>query len=130
MAIEELITDPVLRPLLSSSQNTIAHALEMLSWVDRNQSVEPTLESQLTLSKYQKKLIAHLAQLRGHNRQAIFGVRATKQETAEARQEVDRLLLQLQNLYYEQRHLVGEIGACEGYEYVPYSKLDSPFDPA
>lgn len=116
MAVAELITDPALRPLLSSSQDTLAHILEMLSWVDQNQSSEPSLEAQLTLSKFQKKLIAHLAQLRGHNRRAIFGVRATKQETAEARQEVDRLLLQLQNLYYEQRHLMGEISACEGYE--------------
>ncbi len=116
MAVAELITDPALQPLLSSSQNTLAHILDMLSWVDQNQNAEPPLETQLNLSKYQKKMIAHLAQLRGHNRRAIFGVRATKQETAEARQEVDRLLLQLQNLYYEQRHLMGEIGACEGYE--------------
>lgn len=116
MAVANLITDPALHPLLSSSQNTLAHILEMLSWVDQNQGVEPSMEEQLTLSKYEKKMIAHLAQLRGHNRLAIFGVRATKQQTAEARQEVDRLLLQLQNLYYEQRHLMGEIGACEGYE--------------
>jgi Fms-interacting protein/Thoc5 len=119
MAVAKLITDPTLIPLLSSSQKTLAHMLEMMSWVDQNQSVELALETQLTLSKYQKTMIALLAQLRGQNRRAIFGVRGTKQETAEARQEVDRLLLQLQNLYYEQRHLMGEIGACEGYEYVP-----------
>jgi THO complex subunit 5 len=118
MAVTDLITDPDLRPLLALSQSTLKHILDMLSWVDQNQSIEPSLTTQLTLSKYQKTMIAHLAQIRGHNRRAIFGVRATKQETAEARQEVDRLLLQLQNLYYEQRHLMGEIGACEGYEYV------------
>jgi hypothetical protein len=28
------------------------------------------------------------------------------------------LHLQLQNLYYEERHLRGEIAACESYEYV------------
>ena len=123
MAIAELIIDPALRALLSSSQDTLAHILEMLSWVDQNQSAEPSLESQLQLSQHQKRMIAHLAQLRGHNRRAIFGVRATKQETAEARQEVDRLLLQLQNLYYEQRHLMGEISACEAYEYVSIFKV-------
>lgn len=122
MAVAELIIDPALRPLLSSSQKALVHILEMMCWVDQNQSEEPSLEVQFTLSRYQKKMIAHLAQLRGHNRRAIFGVRATKQETAEARQEVDRLLLQLQNLDYEQRHLMGEIGACEGYEYVSLSK--------
>ena len=47
----------------------------------------------------------------------MLGVRSTKQETAEARQEIDSLHLQLQNLYYEQRHLRGEIAACEEYEH-------------
>ena len=72
----------------------------------------------LELSKQQKLLYTYLAQLRGHNRNAIFAVRNTKQSTAEARQEIDRLHLQLQNLYYEQRHLRGEISACESYESV------------
>ena len=31
-------------------------------------------------------------------------------------QEIDALHLQLQNLYYEQRHLRGEIAGCEDYE--------------
>ncbi|ERF71634.1 hypothetical protein EPUS_00623 [Endocarpon pusillum Z07020] len=122
MAVAELITEPALRPLLSASQNALGQILEMLSWVDQNQGDEPSLEAQLMLSKYQKRMIAHLAQVRGHNRRAISGVRVTKQETAEARQEVDRLLLQLQNLYYEQRHLMGEIGACEGYDHA-YTNL-------
>lgn len=115
MAVTELIKDPGLQPLLELSQMTLAHILEMTDWMDQNEN-EASGDSQLTLSKYQKTMVALLAQLRGHNRRAIFAVRATKQETAEARQEVDRLLLQLQNLYYEQRHLIGEIGACEGYE--------------
>ena len=80
-------------------------------------SESPSLEAQLDLSKQQKLLYSYLAQLRGLNRNAILGVRSTKQGTAEARQEIDRLLLQLQNLYYEQRHLRGEIAACESYEY-------------
>jgi len=40
------------------------------------------------------------------------------------RQEVDKLHLQLQNLYYEQRHLQGEIAACESYEYVSIHVYD------
>ena len=116
MAVAEIVTDPGLQPLLELSQRTMAHILQMIDWVDQNQSAEISPEAQLMLSKNQKTMMALLAQLRGHNRRAIFAVRATKQETAEARQEVDRLLLQLQNLYYEQRHLIGEIGACEGHE--------------
>jgi THO complex subunit 5 len=125
MAVAELITDTALQPLLSSSQATLTHVLDMLDWLDQNQTTDPSLEAQLTFSKLQKTMIAHLSQLRGQNRRAVVSVRATKQETAEARQEVDRLLLQLQNLYYEQRHLMGEIGACEGYELVvPLLGLD------
>jgi len=49
-------------------------------------------------------------------RRAIFSVRQAKVDTAEARSEIDTLHLQLQNLHYEQRHLRGEISACESYE--------------
>lgn len=116
MAIEDLITDPVLRLLLLNSQATLAQTQSIITWLSENHSDQPSQEAQLALSKQQKVLNALLAKLRGQNRRAAYGARDTKQETAEARQEVDRLLLQLQNLYYEQRHLMGEIGACEGYE--------------
>jgi hypothetical protein len=99
-----------------TSQATLEQTLEILTWLSDNQSNKPSQEAQLSLSRHQKTLFSLLAQLRGHNRRAAFGVRTTKQETTEARQEVDRLLLQLQNLYYEQRHLMGEIEGCEGYE--------------
>ena len=79
-------------------------------------SDEAQPEQQLAASKQQKVLHAHLAQLRGLNKKAILSTRTTKQETSEARQEIDSLHLQLQNLYYEQRHLRGEIAGCEGYE--------------
>lgn len=118
MAVDDLISDPSLRPLLQTSQATLAQTSSVLAWLQEQPVVQdPSLETKLELSQQQKVLNAYLAKLRGQSRRAAFGARATKQETAEARQEVDRLLLQLQNLYYEQRHLMGEIGACEGYEY-------------
>jgi len=46
-----------------------------------------------------------------------MSVKQTKQETADARSEVDMLKLQLQNLVYERGHLRGEIGGCEEYEH-------------
>lgn len=67
-------------------------------------------------ARQQKVLLAHLARLRGLHRAACLAARETKAQTAEAKRELDRLHLQLQNLYYEQRHLQGEIAACEGYE--------------
>jgi THO complex subunit 5 len=68
--------------------------------------------------RQQAELLAHVAALRGLHRRAVLSVRGTRQVVADARGEVDRLSLQLQNLAYEQRHLRGEIAACEGYEWV------------
>ena len=79
-------------------------------------SQTPSVPVQLDLSKQQRLLFSHLGQLRDLNRNAVLKVRNTKQTTAEARQEIDRLHLQLQNLYYEERHLRGEIAACDSYE--------------
>ena len=120
MGIDNIISDPTLSPLLDASHKTLDNALTLLTWLSENHTLETELQSdldtRLAFSSQQKKLLSSLAQLRGHNRRAAFEARATKQDTANARQEVDRLLLQLQNLYYEQRHLMGEIDACEGYE--------------
>jgi THO complex subunit 5 len=129
MAVEELITDTTLQPLLHTSQATLGQALAVLSWLEEHAvTTTPSLELKLELAQQQKIMNAYLAKVRGQHRQAAFGARATKQETAEARQEVDRLLLQLQNLYYEQRHLMGEIGACEDYDHaythLPLHSLD------
>lgn len=121
MAISEIVTDESLLPVLSTSAETLAQCQQLLSLLHPDStSTDPTRASELPLaaSKQQKLLFALLAKLRGQNRDAIIRVRNTKSATAEARQEIDRLHLQLQNLYYEQKHLAGEIAACESYEYV------------
>lgn len=115
----EIVKDPNLSTVLDASRDA---RLQALSLVDQIAAVDPgdnaSLEVQQETSKQQKRLITNLAQLRGLHRAAYFGARQTKSTTSEARQEVDRLHLQLQNLYYEQRHLQGEIKACESYESV------------
>jgi len=63
------------------------------------------------------KVIAHITHLRGQHRRTVLSVRNTRQGVADARGEVDRLNLQLQNLVYEQKHLRGEIAACENYDH-------------
>ena len=93
--------------------------MNLINLVEANAIVAsqtPSREAQLDLSKQQRLLYSHLGHLRELNRNAILKVRDTKQTTAEARQEIDRLHLQLQNLYYEERHLRGEITACDSYE--------------
>lgn len=119
MASADLITDPLLQSVLQSTARAREQSLAILELIDsfHASEQEPTI-AQLDLSKQQKLLNAHLAQLRGLNRKALLGVRSTKTGTAEARSEIDSLHLQLQNLYYEQRHLGGEIAACEDYKHI------------
>jgi len=110
--------------VLAISSATREQALTLLDLVDKHAldnertASSPTLpEIQQLISKQLKLLYAHLTQLRGAHRDATSSARETKALTAEARQEVDRLHLQLQNLYYEQRHLRGEINACASYDH-------------
>lgn len=117
-----IVTDQFLQKVLQTSIETRDQCSELLNFVEAtpvSHSKPLPLDVQLELSKRQKLLYSYLSILRGLNRDAILKVRGTKQTTAEARQEIDRLHLQLQNLYYEERHLRGEIAACESYEFEP-----------
>jgi len=119
MPLTPLITSLFLQSVLDTCTHTRQQCLDLIAASESHAistSHPLTPAAQLELSKQQKLLHSYLAQLRGLNRDAILEVRRTKQFTAEARQEIDRLLLQLQNLYYEERHLRGEISACESYE--------------
>lgn len=119
MATNGIVKEPNLAAVIGASHDARTQALTLLDQVAATGNVDNApAEAQLEISKQQKLLITHLAQVRGLHRAAHFSSRKTKQETAEARHEVDRLRLQLQNLYYEQRHLQGEISACESYECV------------
>ncbi|RAK97866.1 uncharacterized protein BO80DRAFT_363129 [Aspergillus ibericus CBS 121593] len=118
MAIRDIVANPSLLPVLGLSAETRDQCMKLLATLDptADLSTDPH-DRALAASREQKQLFALLARLRGQNRDAIVRVRETKQSTAEARQEIDRLHLQLQNLYYEQRHLTGEIAACESYDH-------------
>lgn len=119
MTIDAIVSDPALRSFLQTSQNAREQALglaDRLAASDAPDAPALTLAQQIALSKEQKLLNTNISSLRGLHRAAYVGARDTKAQTAEARQEVDVLHLQLQNLYYEQAHLQGEIAACESYE--------------
>jgi len=123
MTADALITEPALLSVLQAAAQARAQSLAILDLLEQHHQTSDnadaaSLDDQLAVSQQQKILNTHVAQLRGLNRKAVLSVRATKQETTEARQEIDSLHLQLQNLYYEQRHLWGEISGCEEYEYV------------
>lgn len=115
------MTDPYLQSVLATSLHTREQCMNLINLVEANANAIAASQThssqvQLDVSKQQSLLYSHLGHLRELDRNAILKVRNTKQTTAEARQEVDRLHLQLQNLYYEERHLRGEIAACDAYE--------------
>ncbi|KAI1312422.1 hypothetical protein F5Y03DRAFT_390767 [Xylaria venustula] len=127
MAVNEIVNDPELASVLAASRDTRIQALSLVDQIATAGPIDAaSAEAQLETSKQQKLLITNLAQLRGLHRAANFAARQTKAQTSEARQEVDRLHLQLQNLYYEQRHLQGEIAACESFESVPTAPTSLP----
>ena len=116
MGVESVVSDPSLQSVLTASKDARAQAIALLELASSSSaSAISQNDAAIAISKQQKVLYGYLAQLRGLQRQATLGARNTKTETAEARQEVDKLHLQLQNLYYEQRHLEGEIAACRDY---------------
>ncbi len=119
MAAGNIVTDPFLHTVLDAAdlaRRQSLHMLDLLSELPQSARAPMRHDMEMELSRNQKLLYTRLAEVRGLNRNALIGVRQTKQATAEARQEVDMLHLRLQNLYYEQRHLRGEIAACESYQ--------------
>lgn len=121
MQTYEIVTDEGLVALLRASTEARKQALEVIDLAEQSASSDPAalaplLDRATEAARRQRLLLANIAHLRTLHRKAYFSARDTKAQTAEARQEVDRLHLQLQNLYYEQRHLQGEITACENYE--------------
>ena len=115
---DEIVTDTLLRSVLDSAERARQQCLEITGLLEQHKATPTTSprDLQLELSRHQKQLFGHLAQVRSLNRDALYDVRKTKAETADARHEIDAMHLQLQNLYYEQRHLIGEIDACQSYE--------------
>lgn len=117
MSTLDIVQDPQLRSVLQAADRACEQCIAILDLIQANRdpkALSPTYEKDL--STQQKLLYSHLAVVRGLNRKALLNARKTKQETTDARQEVDKLHLQLQNLYYEQRHFRGEITVCKNYE--------------
>ena len=61
------------------------------------------------------RAMALVARLKSLYRAANAATRASKEQTAAARQEMDQSHLNLQNLLYEKRHLEREIEKCRQF---------------
>ncbi|KAI9884639.1 MAG: hypothetical protein M1823_003559 [Watsoniomyces obsoletus] len=113
ITIFDIVTDSYLHSVLDVSALTHEQCVK-LSDLAAASTERP---SRGDFAKQQKLLHAYISQLRTLNFEAILQVRQSKQATADARQEVDRLYLQLQNLDYQQLYLRMEIAACEAYDH-------------
>ncbi|KAG5918422.1 hypothetical protein E4U61_001798 [Claviceps capensis] len=122
MSLDAIVSEPGLVAVLQISDQARDQAQALLRLIDEASDSPLSAETQAEIAKQQKHLFTSISHLRGLHRNACISARETKTQTAEARQEVDRLHLQLQNLYYEQRHLQGEIFACESYDHT-YKQL-------
>lgn len=117
MPIDQIITSPLLTPALETANATLVQTQTLIDLLSQNAASPPSTDLTHTILRHQKLLSAYLSKLRLQTRRAAYTARVTKSETADARKHVDGLLLQLQNLYYEQRHLLGEIASCEDYNH-------------
>ncbi|KAF8422894.1 Fms-interacting protein-domain-containing protein [Tirmania nivea] len=121
---DSLVTDPSLCECLELVSKLRILCIQLLSGLQSQGPAGEHSEAALIERARQQKLLnAYLTQLKVLHRAAFISAREAKQTTTEARQEVDRLHLQLQNLYYEQRHLRGEIAACKDF---PHSYTSLP----
>lgn len=114
------VQDPLLQSMLAAAERTREQCLITIDFLNEHPLHGPDSEAQAEtarqLSKHQKLMTSRLANYRGLHRDAVLASRGTKQETAEAKSEIDTLHLQLQNLLYEQRHLDSEIAGCRDYK--------------
>lgn len=118
-----LVTDPQLRTVIDTADQACQYALQLADLIERNppQSNDPNILVDAAVEQecrdLQNKLAYTLAVVRKGHRDAALDVRETKQATADARHEIDTLHLHLQNLLYEERHLISEIHAADSYEH-------------
>lgn len=96
MAIDKDVTDPGLASVLQISDQAREQAIAVADLINKASSGRASAEAQAEIAKQHKHLVTNISHLRGLHRSACVSARETKAATAEARQEIDRLHLQLQ----------------------------------
>ena len=134
MAVDDassIVTDSELASFLETNSKLQEEALalaELLSAHSESPSKEKSAppyidhEAPQDVQAAYQRLNSIVAIVRGQNRRVAHITRQSKAATAASRAELDRLHLSLQNLYYEQKHLLGEIATCEKFPH-PYQRL-------
>lgn len=76
------------------------------------------IEGEGSIDNQRRYLLASIVALRAANRNAWLSSRTAKSRTNDTKQGIDRMNLELQGLFYEQRHLRTEIQICKATPYV------------
>lgn len=67
------------------------------------------------LSQLRRKILVEMVELRTMNWEAQESVNAIKETTSREKQSVDKIQLDIQNIYYQHKHLRNEIDRCEDF---------------
>ncbi|KAA8905534.1 Fms-interacting protein-domain-containing protein [Sphaerosporella brunnea] len=122
--------DRTVAHFLEVAERTRQLCHEIISALEAASDGEPSDQVQAERLRQRKQLNALVMQLKSLHRSAIMSSREAKKATGKACQEVDRLHLQLQNLYYEQRHLRGEKQCLQGFPVrLPHKYTSLPLIP-
>lgn len=82
---------------------------------DADAMADADLEESDILAQLRRKMIADVVELRSMNWSVQEQVNATKDVTLAEKLSVDRIQLDIQNIYYQHMHLRSEIDACDGF---------------
>lgn len=115
MAFANLVKDPQLQSTLDLSARTGQGCVQLTELLESQNGRTAKGDAAVQQAKLAKIIRAQLSELRGAHRDVALGSRLTKQLTADAKAEVDKLHLLYANLAYEEQHLREEIINCESH---------------
>lgn len=69
------------------------------------------------MSQLRRKILVEVVELRSMNWEAQEFVNSVKDNTEQEKQSVDKIQLDIQNIYYQHKHLRSEIDRCDDFRY-------------
>lgn len=67
------------------------------------------------MSQLRRRILVELVELRSMNWEAQETVNAVKETTENEKQSLDKIQLDIQNIYYQHKHLRNEIDRCDDF---------------
>ncbi|KAF2206017.1 hypothetical protein GQ43DRAFT_360972 [Delitschia confertaspora ATCC 74209] len=127
----DIVKSPHNRKLLELTQQLREMFLEFSKYQKENpqnpnpqtqEEIDKEEKVEIELQKKRKRILAQTSIIKTAHRVSVMKMREDKELTAKAKQENDALVLQLQNLKYEEQSLEKEISAARNFDH-KYTKL-------